>query len=91
MEFAKSNESLLHVHSISHEECIANMRLLSLCSLATKSEEVCYADIAEALQIDIEDVEPWVIKATDAGLMQSRMDQFEQVEMKAFLLLLFLT
>ncbi len=80
LEFAKSYKSLLRAHSVNHEECIANMRVLSLCSLAMKSEEVCYADIAEALQIDIEDVEHWVIKATQAGLMLSKMDQFEQVE-----------
>ncbi len=80
LEFAKSHNTLLHVQSINHEECIKNMRLLSLCSLAMKSEEVRYADIAEALHINIEHVEHWVINAMQAGLMQSKMDQFEQVE-----------
>ena len=41
--FQKSNPSALSNNNISEEDAIRNMRLLSLCSLATEHEEIPYA------------------------------------------------
>ena len=54
-------------HGINHEECVANMRLLSLCSLATEHEEIPYSAISKTLQVDDDDVEEWVLRATQVS------------------------
>ncbi|KAG5181593.1 hypothetical protein JKP88DRAFT_199832 [Tribonema minus] len=79
LAFAKANQALLEKHGISHDECVGNMRLLSLCSLGSEAQEVPYSVISETLQVDPEDVEEWVLQATQAGLMEARMDQLEKV------------
>ncbi|CAM9791924.1 unnamed protein product [Chrysoparadoxa australica] len=77
--YLKANQATLTSAGISHDNCVANMRLLSLCSLAAEHEEVPYAAVAETLQVDLEDVEEWVLLAIGSGLMEAKMDQLRQV------------
>jgi PCI domain len=55
---------VLSKHGIDNDECVSNMRLLSLCSLATEHEEIPYSAVSETLQVDEDDVEEWVLRAT---------------------------
>lgn len=77
--FTKSND--LSVYKINEEDAIRNIRLLSLCSLATEHEEIPYDAIATTLQVDKEDVESWVIAAVSSGLVSAKMDQLQRVVM----------
>ncbi len=54
-------------------------RLLSLCSLAAEAAEIPYKDVSDALQIEIGEVEQWIVQAITAGLIKARMDQQRQV------------
>ena len=61
--------------------CRRNMRILSLCSLATEHEEIPYLSIANTLEIDATNtmqVEAQVIAAVSSGLLQAKMDQLCQ-------------
>lgn len=69
--------------------CRRNMRILSLCSLASEHEEIPYQNIAETLQIEYDSstlsnynttlhVEAQVIAAVNSGLLQAKMDQLSQ-------------
>eukprot|EP00522_Entomoneis_paludosa_P012113 CAMPEP_0172445514 /NCGR_PEP_ID=MMETSP1065-20121228/5322_1 /TAXON_ID=265537 /ORGANISM="Amphiprora paludosa, Strain CCMP125" /LENGTH=440 /DNA_ID=CAMNT_0013196383 /DNA_START=98 /DNA_END=1420 /DNA_ORIENTATION=+ len=63
------------------EGCRRNMRILSLCSLASEHEEIPYQSIAETLQIDVADnkqVEAQVIAAVSSGLLEAKMDQLSK-------------
>merc|ERR1719223_2194127 len=69
-------------HSVlSEEQCTKNMRLLSLCTLASESKtsSISYDQIASALDISSGDVEEWVIAARACGLIDAKMDQIREV------------
>eukprot|EP00586_Coscinodiscus_wailesii_P020940 CAMPEP_0172493598 /NCGR_PEP_ID=MMETSP1066-20121228/25016_1 /TAXON_ID=671091 /ORGANISM="Coscinodiscus wailesii, Strain CCMP2513" /LENGTH=429 /DNA_ID=CAMNT_0013263821 /DNA_START=134 /DNA_END=1423 /DNA_ORIENTATION=- len=77
----KSRPELISANSLSEQSLIHNMRLLSLCSLASEHEEIPYSAIAQTLQISLDDVESWVIAAVSADLISAKMDQLSQVVM----------
>ena len=79
--FAKGSESTLSSHGLSKDDCIRNMRLLSLCSLAAEHEEIPYSAIAATLHVDDSEVEGWVIAAVSSGLLSAKMDQLQKVVM----------
>uniref|UniRef100_A0A7S2CTT4 Eukaryotic translation initiation factor 3 subunit M n=1 Tax=Octactis speculum TaxID=3111310 RepID=A0A7S2CTT4_9STRA len=81
LNFYEAEKGTMERYGLEHEECIANMRLLSLCSLATEHEEIPYAAIAETLEVPLEEVEYWVVATTTAKLMDAKMDQLQQVVM----------
>jgi translation initiation factor 3 subunit M len=60
----QANSDVLAKHGIDNDECVSNMRLLSLCSLATEHEEIPYSAVSQTLQVDEDDVEEWVLRAT---------------------------
>lgn len=69
----------LSAYNINKEDAVRNMRLLSLCSLATEYEQIPYGAIATTLQVDKADVEFWVIDAVSSGLLTAKMDQLQGV------------
>lgn len=80
LDFHSSNSNFLKSYGLVHEECVAKMRLLSLVDLCTNgSGEVPYSLIKETLQIEDSEVEPWVVKAITAKLIDCRIDQINEV------------
>lgn len=77
--FQKSSPATLTKYSISPINATRNMRLLSLCSLATDYEEIPYDAIATTLEVDSSEVESWVIDAVSSGLLDAKMNQLEKV------------
>lgn len=55
------------------------MRLLTLCTLGANEKTLAYDKIAQALQVDAEDVETWVVDAISNHLLEASMDQFKSV------------
>mmetsp|Transcript_27221 Transcript_27221/g.57806 ORF Transcript_27221/g.57806 Transcript_27221/m.57806 type:complete len:451 (-) Transcript_27221:176-1528(-) len=64
---------------LDEEECMRNMCLLSLVSLAGEHEEIPYGAVASTLNVSEDDVERWVIRAVSSGLMEAKMDQLRRV------------
>ena len=79
--FEASNSAVFSQYNLSKEDCIRNIRLLSLCSLAAEHEEVPYSVIASTLQVADEAVEKWVIEAVSSWLISAKMDQLQKVVM----------
>jgi translation initiation factor 3 subunit M len=77
--FHAKNAKFMEEKGIEHETAMKNMRLLSICSLASDHEEIPYSEIAKILQIGEDEVEEWVVKAISAKLMDAKMDQLGQV------------
>mmetsp|Transcript_6802 Transcript_6802/g.9931 ORF Transcript_6802/g.9931 Transcript_6802/m.9931 type:complete len:380 (+) Transcript_6802:154-1293(+) len=75
---AFKKDEVLSKYSLNEEECTRNMRILSLCSLATEFEEVPYNLVATTLDVSENEVESWVIAAVSSGLLSAKMDQIEQ-------------
>jgi len=77
--FAKKNAGVLKSQGLAEDACVKNIRLLSLCSLATDYSEIPYSVIASTLQVEESEVETWVIAAVTAGLIAGRMDEMRKV------------
>ncbi|GFP97916.1 eukaryotic translation initiation factor 3 subunit m [Phtheirospermum japonicum] len=80
LEFHSSNSDLLNSYGLVHEDLFAKMRLISLVDLGkNESGQIPYSLIKETLQIEDSEVEPWVVKAITAKLIDCRIDQINQV------------
>ncbi len=67
------------VDGINFERGMENVRLLRICVLASSARELKYDDIAKALDVDIKDVEQWIVKAVTAELLVAQIDQLRSV------------
>ncbi|XP_042061266.1 eukaryotic translation initiation factor 3 subunit M-like isoform X2 [Salvia splendens] len=80
LDFQSSNSDFFNSHGLVHEDCVAKMRLISLVDLGThESGQIAYSLIKETLQIEDSEVEPWVVKAITAKLLDCRIDQINEV------------
>jgi len=81
MAFQKEAADVLSAHKLSHEECVAKMRLMSLAALGAESVSgtVPYAAVRDTLQVPAEDAERWVVKAIGAKVLEAKMDQVREV------------
>ncbi|CAH9090901.1 unnamed protein product [Cuscuta europaea] len=80
LEFEASNSTLMKTHGLVHEDCITKMRLMSLVDLASNdSGRIPYAVIKDVLQIDVNEIESWIVKAITAKLIDCKIDQMNQV------------
>jgi translation initiation factor 3 subunit M len=64
---------------LNEENCVRKLRLLSLASLASETNEIPYSSIASTLQIKEEEIESWVILAVSAKLIEAKLDQLRRV------------
>ncbi|PKI33607.1 hypothetical protein CRG98_046002 [Punica granatum] len=80
LEFQAANSSLLKDFGLVPEDCVTKMRLMSLVDLSSNaSGQIPYAVIRDTLQINDDEVEYWVVKAISAKLLDSKMDQMNEV------------
>lgn len=80
LEFHTTNSEILKSYGLVHEECIAKMRLMSIVDLASnESGQIPYSLIKDTLQIEDDEVEPWVVKAITSKLIDCKIDQINQV------------
>ncbi|XP_071702522.1 uncharacterized protein [Rutidosis leptorrhynchoides] len=80
LSFYSENSALLKNYGVVHEDCITKMRLMSLVDLASnESGQIPYSLIKDTLQIEADEVEPWVVKAISAKLIDCKVDQMNQV------------
>lgn len=78
LAFHKTKASVLATYGLNHQDCMSNIRLLSLCSFVQR-QEITYAQITKALQVPEDQVEMWVVKAITCNLVQAKIDQLGQV------------
>ncbi|KAF2541357.1 hypothetical protein F2Q68_00033311 [Brassica cretica] len=69
-EFQTANSECLQSYGLVDEDCVTKMRLLSLVHLASdESGKIPYTSIKDTLQLKGEEVEPWILKAITAKLI----------------------
>ena len=80
LAFHKASAEVLSAHALSHEDCVAKMRLLSLAALGAESASgiVPYAAVRDTLQVPAEEVERWVVQAIGAKVLEAKMDQVRE-------------
>lgn len=80
-QFREEHEGFVEKEQLDLEKLQTKMRLLTFASLAarTQTREIPYDEIADALQISIEEVELWIIDVIRAQLVEGRMSQQKKV------------
>ncbi|XP_015868423.1 uncharacterized protein LOC107405844 [Ziziphus jujuba] len=80
LEFHAANSTLLKSLGLVHEDCITKMRLMSLVALGSdETGQIPYSVIKDTLRINDDEVEPWVVKAITAKLIDCKLDQMNQL------------
>lgn len=74
--FISANPQVGATYNIDQDKTYEKMQLLALTSLGSDSDRaLSYDEVASALRIKREDVEPWIIKGIAAGVVDAKMDQ----------------
>ena len=76
--FKKSNSDIFATVGLSEEECTHKIKLLTLTSLACEKKNLSYNDIQQALHIEADQVEEWIIQAISAGLIDAKLNQIDE-------------
>jgi len=71
----KANSAVFKDYDIEFDTAMAKMRLLTLATRVHGRSEITLKEVAEALQEDVEKVEPWVVRALSDGVIDGRIDQ----------------
>lgn len=83
-DYATYNKTDLPSQDIDRAIVDKKIKLLALAktaesvTTATSSRSVSYNDIAKSIDIDVDEVEIWVIDAIRAGIIEGRLNQIEQ-------------
>ena len=79
--FTGKNKGLLGAYGLDAEDCARKMRIMTLAGIASTADagEVSYAYVKEALGIEGDTVEKWIVSAIGAGVLEGRMDQMREV------------
>ncbi|KNC78382.1 hypothetical protein SARC_09184 [Sphaeroforma arctica JP610] len=77
-EFASSNPGVFEEFSLHKDVCEKKMKLLTLISLSTDTNEVEYKQVAESLQVEEDLVELWLIEAMRKELVTGKLDQLNE-------------
>jgi len=81
--FNKENPEFLQSLGLCSEDCSKKIRLLSLVTLASENNHLSYSQVSKTLNIDISEVEYWIVSAVAAKLISAKMDQInETVEIR---------
>ncbi|ETS87722.1 Eukaryotic translation initiation factor 3 subunit M [Pestalotiopsis fici W106-1] len=81
-QFDEEHAGFLEKENLDADKLNRKMRLLTFASLAaaeSKSREIPYAKISEALSIPEEDIELWTIDVIRAGLVEGKLSQRQKV------------
>ena len=80
LSYQKDCGDILEKQGLTHADCVAKMRLMSLAALGGESAtgQVAYSRVQEVLQVPAEEVESWVVKAIGAGVLEAKLDQVRQ-------------
>lgn len=76
IEFIKANPKVLDLLNISEEDASEAMRLLTISSIAANlPSPIPYQQIADAIQVQLDQVESWVVKALNTDLLEAKINQ----------------
>ncbi|KAJ2520087.1 hypothetical protein H4217_002268 [Coemansia sp. RSA 1939] len=75
--FAEANSEMLQRLGVDASKANDKMRLLTVASLAAENlgRDVPFGTVAQAIEVDEDDVEMWIIDVIRSGLIQGKMNQ----------------
>jgi len=78
-KFVNDNGNFLQSENLNVDLLTERSRLCTLVNFCALRERVTYSEIAALIDVDIEEVERWVVRANSKKLMRAQLDQLEQV------------
>lgn len=75
VQFYEDHREFVNSQGLNHEQNLKKMRLLSFMQLAESNPELKFEQLTEELQIEEEQVEPFIIEVLKTKLVRARMDQ----------------
>lgn len=75
IQFYQNHKEFVTSQGLNHEQNMKKMRLLSFMQLAESNPEMTFQQLQEELQINEEDVEPFILEVLKTKLVRARMDQ----------------
>ncbi|KAJ1951719.1 hypothetical protein EC988_003949 [Linderina pennispora] len=75
--YVEANKAQLEALGVDIEKASDKMRLLTVASIAADNlgQDVPFSTVAEAIEVDADEVEVWIIDVIRAGLIQGKMNQ----------------
>jgi len=77
IEFYDNNREFAEKLALSHEENMRKMRLLTLASMAQDNSEITYDELIDKLNLEKDEVEPFVIEAIGSQLIRGKINEPE--------------
>lgn len=66
-------------YNLDKDECATKLKLLSLCKYAPCTpESVSYEHVAQTLEVKVDEVEMWIVKAMTVNVVECRIDQLNK-------------
>lgn len=78
LEFYKENKNFIEEIGLDHERNVQKMRLLTFMQIAESKKEISYDVIMSELQIDHDQVEPFVFDVLKTRLVRAKIDQMNK-------------
>lgn len=78
VKFYESNKDFIDSLGLSHEQNMSKMRLLTLLGMAVEFKEISFDTLQQELQIDVDDVEAFVIDAVRTKMVYCKIDQTQR-------------
>ncbi|XP_055624039.1 eukaryotic translation initiation factor 3 subunit M [Toxorhynchites rutilus septentrionalis] len=75
LQFYQNHKEFVTSQGLNHEQNIKKMRLLSFMQLAESNPEMTFQQLQDELQIEENEVEPFIIEVLKTKLVRARMDQ----------------
>nr|CAH8845536.1 unnamed protein product [Trichobilharzia regenti] len=77
-KFLAKHPNFLNQNNLNEEACIHKLRLLTLMQLSENLSELSYSEAAAHLNLEIEEVEPFIIEAVRQRAVACKLDQVQK-------------
>jgi len=76
-DFVKNNIDFLKKEGIDTDDVLVKFRISRFSDLASTKSEISYSEVASVLNIDIDEVENWVVQAISKNFVKCSLDQID--------------
>lgn len=77
LDFYSANTDFVEHLSVSHEQNKRKLRLLTLASICEGAEEIEFSKLADRLNLEKDEIEPFIIEAIGSGLVKGKINEPE--------------
>jgi translation initiation factor 3 subunit M len=65
--------------NLDHKACVSKMSLLTFLTMASQQSQISFADLTQAIQVDVDHIEDFIVEAIQNGLVHAKIDQVNEM------------